>query len=203
MNRGDVTSLILLDLSAAFDTVDHSLFFTRLQNWFGLDGLSLDWFTSYLSSRSQAVSINDSISVFSTLSCGVPQGPVKYNALSTAWHPPAFTFTTYKYQHQPESVQISHAICDSVGPTQLNSTTQLNIVNILFDYNIPNTHALCFCTQLSLFTFSYIGTRPTTGLDALSHGTDPTWKFHNTTCNNIYCMMKFHEFCFISQRRLK
>ena len=71
MDRGEVTSLILLH---AFDTVDHSILLHRLQHWFGLHGSSLDWFSFYLTSRSQAVSIQNSTSSFSNLSCDVPQG---------------------------------------------------------------------------------------------------------------------------------
>ena len=75
MDRGEVTSFILLDLSAAFDTVDYSLLLHRLQHCF--HGTSLDWFSSYFTSRSQAVSIQNSTSSFSNLSCGVPQGSVQ------------------------------------------------------------------------------------------------------------------------------
>ena len=87
MNGGEVISLILLDLSAAFDTVDHSIILTRLQNSFSLDGFFLDWFSSHLSSRSQAVSVNNSISAFSTLSCGVPQGSVSSIEMVILPHP--------------------------------------------------------------------------------------------------------------------
>jgi len=46
-DRGEVTALCLLDLSAAFDTVDHQLLLTRLQGRFGIVGKALDWFQSW------------------------------------------------------------------------------------------------------------------------------------------------------------
>ena len=78
MDRGEVTSLILLDLSAAFDIVDHSILLHRLQHRFGLHGNSLDWFSSYLTSRYQTVHIQNSTSSFSNFSCGVPLGSFHY-----------------------------------------------------------------------------------------------------------------------------
>ena len=74
MNRQDVVLLVLLDLSAAFDTVEHSVLLSRLSTSFGIRGTALEWFASYLSGRSQRVSLSDKCSESLQLNQEVPQG---------------------------------------------------------------------------------------------------------------------------------
>ena len=57
LSRGPKTALVLLDLSAAFDTIDHSTLLHCLQTWFGIGGCVLKWFTCYLSEHYQSVKL--------------------------------------------------------------------------------------------------------------------------------------------------
>ena len=68
-----VSCLCLLDLSAAFDTIDHDILITRLSSWFGIHGSVLSWFKSYLSSRCFRVKCETDLSSWYTSSCGVPK----------------------------------------------------------------------------------------------------------------------------------
>uniref|UniRef100_A0A669DS15 Reverse transcriptase domain-containing protein n=1 Tax=Oreochromis niloticus TaxID=8128 RepID=A0A669DS15_ORENI len=68
--------LVLLDLSAAFDTVDHTILLNRLKHMVGLSGAVHNWFTSYLSDRTFMVSMDTCSSKIHKMTCGVPQGSV-------------------------------------------------------------------------------------------------------------------------------
>ena len=72
-----VSILTLLDLSAGFDTFDHSILLCRSEQHFGVSRLALSWFKSYVSNRFQFVSASGSDSKLSELDYGVPQGSVQ------------------------------------------------------------------------------------------------------------------------------
>ena len=71
-----VAYLFLLDLSAAFDTIDHDILLSRLRDDFGITGKALAWFSSYLSNRQQSVLVDEQKSRPFPLKFGVPQGSV-------------------------------------------------------------------------------------------------------------------------------
>ena len=74
MENQKVTLLVLIDLSAAFDTVDHGIALDVLHTRFGLSDTVLEWHKSYLSGRKQCVVLNGTRSNVFELAYGVPQG---------------------------------------------------------------------------------------------------------------------------------
>jgi len=73
---GQMSALCLLDLTAAFDTVDHELLLLRLELQFGLRGIVLAWFQSYLSGRTFCVMFSGCTSSIVYIVCSDPQGSV-------------------------------------------------------------------------------------------------------------------------------
>ena len=68
--------LVMLDLSAAFDVIDHNILFRRLEHTYGISSSALSWIKTYLSDRSQCVAVGSVLSDSQTLAIGVPQGSV-------------------------------------------------------------------------------------------------------------------------------
>jgi len=75
LDSDNLALLSLLDLSAAFDTVDHDTLLRRLQTSYGFDGV-IKWFASYLSGQTQHVRAPTTTSLPSPVAYGVPQGSV-------------------------------------------------------------------------------------------------------------------------------
>ena len=86
LDDGGMVALIMLDLSSAFDTLDHDVMLDRLEHMFGIQGSALGWIRSYFQGRTQCVSVDGSKSSRVELTFAVPQGsilgPKKYTYYS-------------------------------------------------------------------------------------------------------------------------
>ena len=90
LNQGRSTLLVKLDISAAFDTVNHQMLLERYSDYFGLSDTVLDWFHSYVSNRTQSVQVGSELSEYVEINCGFAQGSTlggpKYNMFTSPLH---------------------------------------------------------------------------------------------------------------------
>ena len=73
IDKKEIPFSIFIDLSKAFDTLDHEILLKKLR-YYGIEGTQLKWFKSYLTGRRQSVKFNDTISSQLEIKTGVPQG---------------------------------------------------------------------------------------------------------------------------------
>ena len=123
LDNGDVTVVTLLGLSAAFDTIGHNILFQRLEHLYRISGTPLNWFRSYLSSRTQSVTINNKLSQPTLLNFGVPQGSVLGPILFILYTKPLTTLIrrhSISNQYFADDTQVH----DSCRPDQIDTSVQ-------------------------------------------------------------------------------
>ncbi len=76
IDSGKRVALMMLDLTAAFDTLDHAILIERLRDYVGIKGVALKWFSSYLQDRTCLVKIGNHVSSSASITWGVPQGSI-------------------------------------------------------------------------------------------------------------------------------
>jgi retron-type reverse transcriptase len=122
-NTHKSTILVSLDLSAAYDTIDHSILLNRLRSTFGISGTALQWITSYLTNRSQYVKLGNSSSNHKASTSGVPQGSVLGPLLFTIYVSPIASLLSHwgANQHQyADDTQLFISVSQSSAPADLH-----------------------------------------------------------------------------------
>ena len=162
-DNGSATLLLSLDLSAAFDTIDHSTLLSRLQNSFGISGSVIAWLTSYLSDRSFSVTHGSATSVTFPLYSGVPQGSVLGPILFSVYTSPLASIASTNGVRQQQYADDTQLFI-SFSPSSLN--TSLTSLQTCFSsarswffhnglaLNPAKTEAICMGTASRLRSFN-------------------------------------------------
>ena len=132
MDKGHVSLLLLLDLSAAFDTVYHGILLQSLQTKLGVCGTALSWFKSYLEGRSRRICIKKTLSQPFDLKWGVPQGSCLRPLLFTIYTQNLFSIleshlpTSYTYADDTPIYYLVFVIICYLFATVLNTMKIFN-----------------------------------------------------------------------------
>ena len=155
-DNGLATLLLSLDLSAAFDTIDHAILLNRLTSSFGIIGSSHNWLKSYLSNRSFSVTSGSISSAILPSPCGVPQGSVLGPILFTVYVSPLASIISshnVNQQQYADDIQLFLFLAPASVSSSLSSLQRC--VSSLHSWFLHNglvlnptkTEAICFGTN--------------------------------------------------------
>ena len=140
MSNQRLTGLCLLDLSAAFETIDHNILPSRLSSWFGIESSALNWFSSYLSNRSYSVQICGCQSSPSSLIYGVPQGSILGPLLFTLYITPLSSLISF---HWPSTLCWWYPTIHIFSPIWLHSLLSINNLNFWVSIRLDEIKFSC------------------------------------------------------------
>ena len=112
VDKWDLTGVCMLDMSSAFDVVDHLILLNKLK-FYGFDANSLSWMENYLSGRTQAVYVDGALSPFLPVKVGVPQGSILGPLFYVLFTNDLPETVLQDHSHAHFSHQTSH--CDQCG----------------------------------------------------------------------------------------
>ena len=165
MDRNQAVVLVLLDMSAAFDTIQISQLLTTLNDCFGVNSLALKWIESYMSSRFFSVQVAGELSTWKELRYGVPQGSVLGPLLFSAYTTPIRDILTkhnVRYHKFADDLQIyvdyNPSMAGEIGRVQLllkaciDEVQQWMLMNKL-KLNAEKTEYITFISPFQLKKF--------------------------------------------------
>ena len=174
LKNQEVACLILLDLSAAFNTIDHNTLLRRLETRFAVTGTALNWLRSYLTNRTQAVTVGDPVlegsrSAFVLLNSGIPQGSVLGPILFTIYTAPIDDIcrnSHVEFHLYADDMQIYLSFKPSISNSKFDCIARIekciNEINIwmtqnLLKLNSDKTEIILFGTRHQLSKVDDIG----------------------------------------------
>ena len=141
MENSKLTSIICLDLSVAFDTVNHSILLEVMRNYFGITDMALDWISHYLRNRKFYVHIDSFSSGTKTINFSVPQGSILGPTLFNCYVSTLMVIIPENDENFVSGYADNHALINNFHPEDTDISSKL-VSNISYVKDWMNRNQL-------------------------------------------------------------